>query len=847
MKKGTLHVMCFLLFFAALPAISQTTTSPNIILIVSDDLNDYIEPLNGHPQVQTPAMNTLAERGMTFFNGYCNAPVCGPSRTSFMSGKDMQYTQVYRNGDYIKNFRENFSEATNNAEVYTLPEYLKNAGNYYTYGIDKVYHGGNMSDFDKSTNNPCEKELSWSKVVNEKDDNALKIYETESDLGFSSYNFGKLPNEVENLMKDTKGVDRAIEFIDQWADGEIPTCGGQFFLAVGIAKPHLDLFVPEKYFPPYYLDDIYTTPFVYPYNNPPGSSPANGLIMPPQPEVRWEDYFNLGSLSRQMATTHKNIEHTINEYAESVSPLPEINSELTEEERQEIIAESWRANAVMAYIAAVQYMDAQVGRLLDALDTHPAIKENSIIIFVGDNGFSFGQKHHWLKRSLWEQDIRVPMIIVDPSAPGNRVSYHSVSLLDLYPTICDYAGIPYPTFSDGSPYLDGHSMYPILQNENANVEWPALVTIKMEQGKEGSCFPQYAVRTERFSYIRNQSNNATIDSGDPCNWANSIREEQLYDVGKFRETDQYEWNNLIDSAGYEKVVAYLDNFLPDSSMYLQQPLKTVILNRGVPCLITHDATIEMKAQVFDTIGNLLKGAALNNYTLEWTNSITSDISYGNNYNFNMSTIPNAIYNNGSALFIYISVIENSTGKQMGFDTKTFYFNPINRPVASFNRLINDQTVSITDYTISGSYTSTMWDFGDSYTTNEFLPVQHTYNTPDVYTIKNIISYGNKPTCKRTISRKAKILGPLKLAVLENNSIEVFPNPANNFLNIYGEKLIGSTQVKIYNSSGQLMSNEVIVSMSGYINIKTQSLPSGLYTIHLQNETTIQSKLFIIEH
>ena len=112
---------------------AQAPTQPNFVLIIADDLNDYVQGFDGHPQAKTPNISKIAKKGTTFLNAYCAGPKCAPSRTSLITGKDAYYTKVYNNDDIgCKNFRNNFTEAKGNPTVFTIPELLKDSGGYYT-------------------------------------------------------------------------------------------------------------------------------------------------------------------------------------------------------------------------------------------------------------------------------------------------------------------------------------------------------------------------------------------------------------------------------------------------------------------------------------------------------------------------------------------------------------------------------------------------------------------------------------------------------------------------------------------------------------------------------------------
>ncbi len=151
------------LLFGIIPGlIFSQAPKPNIIFIIVDDLNDYTETVGGHPQTSTPAINQIEAWGTTFLNAHAPAPKCAPSRTSMLTGKDIYYTQQYNNPG-CKPFRNYFTVADGNDEIYTLPEQLK-ANGYFKYGINKIFHCfDSYPDFDTVISEPCDKQLSRSK------------------------------------------------------------------------------------------------------------------------------------------------------------------------------------------------------------------------------------------------------------------------------------------------------------------------------------------------------------------------------------------------------------------------------------------------------------------------------------------------------------------------------------------------------------------------------------------------------------------------------------------------------------------------------------------------------------
>ena len=840
MKKVFLPLFITCFFCGSLLICSSQSTKPNIIFIVIDDMNDYMGKLGGQPQIQTPVLDSLFDLGTTFMNAFCNAPVCGPSRTSMMSGKDMKYTQVYANDPYIDEFRDNFTAAKGNEEVITIPEYLKDAGQYYTCSINKVFHDSFNKDYDVATPDPCLKSLSWSKAISFGDFESTTAILEESNEGVTKFFWGLVDSSIAVEMKDYRVVDSAIQFLDDVVSGNIPLCDSVFFLALGFALPHLNLYVPENYYPDEYLKDIYAEPFNLPYNYPVNAFPYNGIVMPPQPDPKWNDYNLLGTLGKVISAGQYETENSFTNYIDSLPYLPTIDPLLSDDERKEILMESKRADAIMAYMAAIQFIDAQIGRFINNLILHPEIYENTVIILVGDNGFSLGEKHHWMKRSLWDTDIRIPFAIIDPAHPAQQVSYNTASLMDIFPTICDIAGISYPTFANGDPYLDGKSLMPILNDPDIAWAHPELISWEAEADKELSCFPQYAVRDERFAYIRYAS-----DGGNPvneCNIDSSFVEEELYEVGVHRETDPNEWNNLIHDPDYANVINYLQQFLPDSNLYLQKTYKAIIQNNMPECLISKDDTIKLSFEWFDENGIAVTPSPFFNF--KWTNNLTNDILSGTTAEFPVNLISDADYDEGKRLMFYLQAYDIS-GNLIAFDTKYFYLNPESEPNGTFTILSDGSlTAYVTDFAITGSYTNYWWEInGDSLFYNQ-VPGPCTFDEPGTYTLTLFIQYGNTP-CIKSFSQT--IITETFDANWQEDMV-VFPNPANDLIHILFSNSPVSGQLEIFDLNGQIVKSiSLDVNTIPVVEINISELASGLYLLHFTNGENHKAVPFMIMH
>ncbi len=765
---------------------AQVTESPNIIFIIADDLNDYIEGLGSNSEILTPSINRIKENGTLFLNAFASSPQCGPSRTSMLTGKDPKYTQVYKNDDdnYSCNFTQNFTAIKGNEEYFTLPGYLKDSLGYFTYNINKIFHCDKRKpEYDSLTIDPCAKGLSWNKYTYYTDTIIINPAGNVNDEGVSGYSWARLNDSLEKYMTDYIATESAIKFINDY-NANINACGKPFFLALGLSKPHKNQYIPEKYFSEHYVEDFYATPFNYPYNNPSNARPANGFLMPPQPEEPFADYYALpsGGIGRLIA---KGMDTNFLRWAQQLEPLPLIDATLTNEERIEILSWSKRANANMACIAAVKFMDAQVGRLMDALEANPEILNNSIIFFLGDHGYSLGEKKHWGKFALWETDIRTSLIVADMRNPVPQISNGMVSLLDIFPTILDILNEPHPNFANGSQYLDGLSFNSLLKKDHICSEKPVLTSVLLLDGGEGSCFPQYSVRSEKFHYIRYSTNGGSI-----CDSVNSLREEELYEIGVNRETDPNEWNNLVANPDYQPVINYLSQWLPDGDLYMDQTYKIKLKFGAIECLLSKEDTIEFSFDIYNATGATIDPPS--GYVYFWTNNLTNDTIFGTAPHFILNIVRDDIFFSTPRLIVFFHMLD-TTNHLVGFNTQYIYLNPFNTPKTFFNTVVSaNKTVYITELSSSGTYKDIWWDFGDGTVVYSKDPGSHKYESEGIYSISCFTKYGNNEDCL-TLFQNA-----ISVEQSETGNIEIFslfPNPANATLNILFEQTVPNGDIK----------------------------------------------------
>lgn len=250
-----------------------------------------------------------------------------------------------------------------------------------------------------------------------------------------------------------------------------------FFLATGFFLPHVPCYATQKWF------DLY---------------PDDDRVLP---AVKEDDR---GDTPRFSWYLHWN--------------LPEPRLRWVRENHQ------WR-NLVRSYLACTSFVDAQIGRMTEALE-QAGLAENTIVVVWGDHGWHLGEKGITGKNTLWERSTRVPLIFAGPGVAKGGRCRQSAELLDLYPTLIDLCGLA------PRDDLEGHSLAPQLKDAAAKREWPAITS--HNQGN-------HAVRTERWRYIRYADGS-----------------EELYDL----QADPREWTNLAGDGKYSSVIAEHRRWLP---------------------------------------------------------------------------------------------------------------------------------------------------------------------------------------------------------------------------------------------------------------------------------------------
>lgn len=430
----------YLLFITSL----LEAQNPNILLIISDDLNTRIGPymeIDKH----TPNLDRLANEGVKFSRTYCQYPLCGPSRASFMSGLHPETNRVLGNNSNPGSYRTKNLSLANHP---SMAGFFREHG-YYTARVSKIYHMGVPGGIERGEPGGDEPN-SWDYAYNVMGPETLSPGKLEllspGNLHYGS-NFSRMiiNNELEHTQTDYLAASQAIAILEN-RSGKLPENGkntqkikkdSPFFLAVGLVRPHVPLIAPENCFDPY---------------------PENEVELP---SVVVEEDVPEEALRRQNKKIWK-------------------------------MSEIQKRQTISSYMASVRFMDQQVGRLLDALD-RLKIRKETIVVFISDHGYNLGEHDCWSKVSLWEGSVRVPMIISYPGYDKNHgITCESITeLLDLYPTLTELCGLS----NEQPEILQGKSLAGYLMKNKTIIDESLAYTISYG-GKDAT------IRSNRWRYTR---------------------------------------------------------------------------------------------------------------------------------------------------------------------------------------------------------------------------------------------------------------------------------------------------------------------------------------------------------
>ncbi|MBM3359788.1 MAG: sulfatase [Betaproteobacteria bacterium] len=495
-------LLALLLPSVLIPAASLAAAPrPNVLFIVVDDLKPLVG-CYGAAWIKSPNIDRLAARGTLFASSYCQVSFCAPSRMSVLTGLRPDSTRVFFNPTQPQDILR-----TRFPDLVTLPQQFRNHG-YITHPLHKVFDGRTVdAGHDRASwtvpYGPWEMAPGEKPAPGGYQDPATKARLAE--LAAQGKPASGPATEGCDIA-DNAYHDGGVAFTAAKRIREFKEQGRPFFLAVGFVKPHLPFIAPKKY---------------------------------------WDLYDRASLPLAPVQTMPKGGPHDLAFYSHSgelraYSDVPKAGP----------IPESQQRELIHGYAACVSYIDAQVGLLMKTLE-ETGIADNTIICLWGDHGFHLGEHGHWGKVTNYEDATRAPLIIATPHQRQSPRVTETVDLLDIYPTLCELAGLPKPA------HLQGRSLVPLVRGESITPREAAISQMSPGARKDGVM--GWTLRTPRYRYIEWRRADLSTDAPRIMDQIESV---ELYDY----KTDPLERENLAGKTEHAAVLkeqqGLFDKLLP---------------------------------------------------------------------------------------------------------------------------------------------------------------------------------------------------------------------------------------------------------------------------------------------
>ena len=462
-----------------------------MLFIIVDDLNTD-QAKFGNTAVHTPNIDKLAEEGIQFTNAQCSWPVCGPSRASLMTG-------TYPETNGVMNLKTKLRVPS--PDIVTIPQYLQEIG-YTTEAVGKIYDPrciDNQYDYPTSWSTPYSIDYSYPAEYG-------PFIKAQYRVPFpNDYKKGPLTEKGPEGVDDDGYIDGqiaidAISRINSYKNSNKP-----FFLSVGFKKPHTPFIAPKKYWDMYNINDIEIAPY---QKLPEGTTDI--AMNNDNSEVKNYDDVRLLTVDQDKG-----------DFTSSVTINGETFTKVLPEEKQKEL--------ILGYYAAISYIDAQIGMVIHALEEN-GLKDNTLIIFTSDHGFTLGDSGMWAKHNILNNTSNVPFIIVDPSREAG-IEPRAVQLVDIFPTICDWLNIK------DLEQFQGNSMLSPISSEDDFPGNLAMTRFK-KQGKNG-----YSFKRNNYRYTLWTKQSAKTDS-----YSSMVPQVEEFYKYESNTGQQVERENIINSA-----------------------------------------------------------------------------------------------------------------------------------------------------------------------------------------------------------------------------------------------------------------------------------------------------------
>ncbi len=430
----------------------------NVLFVIVDDLRPELGCYGSH-EIKTPHFDAFAKDAVMFNRAYCQAAACAPSRASVMLGMRAETTGVYSLGD---KFREI------NPDAVTMPQHFHKFG-YHTVSMGKIFHN-HMPDpvsFDEPDLKPPQymsPELIDRDPESFYHDEDLKKEHAEvraerlkknPNLSYAGgWAYGRSWESFDgpdNAFYDGAQTDMALEKLKELSDKKQP-----FYFALGYYRPHLPFVAPKKYWDLYDRNNL--------------SMASNPFLPKNSPPLAINSMYELGACYDLEWVGHP-----------AAFQMPEKTARLLKH----------------GYYASVSFVDACLGRVMNRLK-ELGLDKNTIVVVWGDHGWKLGEHNSWGKQTNYNIDTRVPLFIRDPRLHREGVKCQQlIEAVDLFPTLCDLAGIPIPD------NMEGISLKPMLKTPGLALKSAVFSHYhqKPRSTLDGKRYMGYSMVTSRYHYV----------------------------------------------------------------------------------------------------------------------------------------------------------------------------------------------------------------------------------------------------------------------------------------------------------------------------------------------------------
>ncbi|MGX5856564.1 sulfatase [Dyadobacter jiangsuensis] len=484
----------FLLLFLSHVVLAQK--KPNILFIAIDDLRPELGCYGSEVAI-SPNMDALAGRGLLFNRAYCQEAICSPSRASLMTGARPETIKVIENYTYFRDA---------NPDIITLPQHFRSNG-YETVYCGKIFHPGYTDEEKSWSRQPVKHPMGIEhptlpggyalkenqEIFKKNKAEMVAKYGEAAKLGLGNGPAFESADVADNVYEDGYNTDLAIATMkDMVRKGDKP-----FFLGLGFHKPHLNWQAPKRYW------DLYDEEKLPLTTQPNG--PIDGAAMGLHASFELRTRYGIPKEGDIDPVLARQLKH--------------------------------------AYLACVSYVDAQIGRMIAALD-EAGIRDNTIIVIWSDHGWHLGDKGIWGKATNYEIATRVPLIVWTPEMPATSRGKSTdalVELVDIYPTLCELAGLEKPA------HLEGYDFSPLFKNPKQPWKKSVFSQFPDPALREWAANPLSKGMRETYFGPLIQKVEERIQEQQKDQWDRELFEKHL--MGYSMRTDRYRlivWKDIQD-------------------------------------------------------------------------------------------------------------------------------------------------------------------------------------------------------------------------------------------------------------------------------------------------------------